>query len=91
MHDRAASDVLQSLSVGLLCLVLSFLPVGSAHRPLLYGATMSVALMFTWIAAGLGLYGIVRYPSRRLLLAATVAVMTAVLSGARFWQLAPET
>ena len=86
--DRAMAGVVSLGVVGLFCLVLSFLPVGSDYSRLLLGASMPGAVMFSWIAGGLGLYSIVRYPSRRLFLATMMAVSCAALCGVRFWRLA---
>jgi hypothetical protein len=41
--------------------------------------------MSFWVAAGLGFYGVVRDPSRRMRLGFVVAVLTATLAAARFW------
>lgn len=89
--DRSTADVTLFSVIGLLFLMPSFLPVGPDNRGLLLGLTMPVALMSTWIATGLGLYGMVRYPSRRMFLAATVSVSSAALCGLRFWRLALAT
>ncbi len=84
---RSTNDVLRFSVVGLLCLVVSALPVGVDYRGLLLGASMPGALMASWIAGGLGVYGVARYPSRRMLFATIVAVSSAALCGWRFWRL----
>lgn len=48
-------------------------------------ATVGPGLMSTWIAAGLGVYGMARYPSIRLLMATIAAIALAALAGAYFW------
>lgn len=86
---HAATTVVHFAGLGFLFFVLSFLPVGSdSSRRVLLACTMPGAIMFTWISAGLGLYGIVRYPSRNMNLAATGAVAVAALTSVFFWRLA---
>jgi len=82
----SATAVLSFAGMGLCLLVLSFLPVDHDyfHRALL-GGTMSGAIMFTWISGGLGIYGVIRYPSRRMLVALSIALVSAAMTGARFW------
>lgn len=50
-------------------------------------ATLGPAIICTWSAAGIGLYGMARYPSRRLLAATFIALVIAALSGTYYWHL----
>jgi hypothetical protein len=81
----ASDEVLKFLGIGLLTLVVSMLPIGPSRQRLQLACTMPVAIMSSWIAAGLGFYSVIRYPSRRMRLGFVVAVLTATLAAARFW------
>ena len=83
--SRSSSELVRGTVVffeawGSLSLVLSYLPVGADFRGLLLCFTMGGAVSLTSYAAGLGFYGLIRYPSRRLILPAVMAVMVAALS-----------
>jgi hypothetical protein len=84
-RSTASSTVLSFLSVGSVALLTSCAPVRPELNSLLYGVTMPAAIMFSWIAAGLGSYGFVRYPSLRMTVLASCAIVVALLSAARFW------
>jgi hypothetical protein len=77
--------VLSFLSVGSLALLTSYSPLRPDLKGVLHGFTMPVAIMFSWIAAGLGSYGFVRYCSLRMTVVAFCAIVVALLSAARFW------
>lgn len=81
----ASAEVLKFLGIGLLMLVFSMLPIDPSRQRLLLACTMPIAVMSSWIAAGLGFYGVIHYPSCRTGLGFVVAVLTAILTAARFW------
>jgi hypothetical protein len=57
------------------------------YRQTLTGGTMPGAFLCAWIAAGLGLYGTVRYPSRPLMLAGAASLVLAAAASARMYEL----
>ena len=89
--DRAIDVIARYGGLGVMFLALSFLPVGSDYRSLLQRVTLPGALLFLCIAAGLGVFGVARYPSRSMTAATVIAVCAAVFSAFRFWQFANAT
>jgi hypothetical protein len=85
VRSTASSTVLSFLGIGSVALLTSCAPVRADLKSLLYGVTMPAAIMSSWIAAGLGSYGFVRYPSLRMTVLAICAIAIALLSVARFW------
>ena len=89
--DRAIDVIARYGGLGVMFLALSFLPVGSDYRSLLQRVTLPGALLFLCIAAGLGVFGVARYPSRSMTAATVIAVCAAVFSAFRFWHFANAT
>ncbi len=89
--DRAIAVLARYGGLGFACLLLSFLPVGPEYQLLLEKVTLPGALMFLWIAAGLGIYGVARYPSRSVLIATAITLSGAAFIAYRFWQFANAT
>ena len=79
------STVFLFLRVGSVALPMSCFPVRPGLRVLLFQITMPAAIMASWIAAGLGSYGFVRYRSLRMAVLAFCAIVASLLSAARFW------
>jgi hypothetical protein len=86
--DPAIELIARYGGLGVMFLALSLLPVGPDYRSLLEKATVPGALMFLCIAAGLGIFGVARYPSRSMAAATVIAVCAAAFSVFRFWQFA---
>jgi hypothetical protein len=86
-RQMASSDVRHFCIFGTVFLLASCLPVGRDLEKLRNGFTMPGALMTSWIAAGLGSYGLFRYRSFRMTVVALLAFVVAFLSALRFWLL----
>ncbi|QDT57503.1 hypothetical protein Pan44_55720 [Caulifigura coniformis] len=84
-HDwNAVKCVITPSAIGL-----AFFAVAAAfpNRDVV-SATVGATIACTWSAVGIGLYGMVRYPSKHLLVATLLAIAGAMLSGRFFWDLA---
>jgi hypothetical protein len=89
--DQAIELIARYGGLGVMFLALSFLPVGLDHRSLLQKVTLPGALLFLCIAAGLGIFGVARHPSRPMADATVIAVCAAACSAFRVWQFASTT
>ncbi len=79
--------VMVFLALGLVGLLMSCLPVRSDLESSRNAVTMPPALMASWIAAGLGSYGLFRYRSSRMTVLALSSMVVGFLVGVRFWLL----
>jgi hypothetical protein len=73
---------------GLVALLGSCIPVPGDFERWRNAVTMAPGIMSAWIAAGLGIYGLFRDRSRRMIALALAAVVVGLLYAVRFWLLA---